>query len=275
VGAYSNDGKSWNIFDVFQSGSAVSVWPMRNPLAKERDLVFAGGCTNSGSGAGSFSTAKLETAVGQDVVSATGGTSEIHNSANFGSIGYDRDKRILYAVENSGDPNNQVAILHRFLLGDTVPTDPATPSTTGVFWAGPHYPGLEPVIDCTCVPFNFAVVGHNPGNSSMVCTGNDGKEHTLEIMAKEHGLLHLFYDGADITPSDARHISSAAMGVNDDGEMIIITVGFSLKGTTDDHGIARWSIEGNGWTEISGIWTGTPSLQAPGMAVAVPNSAIS
>jgi hypothetical protein len=78
----------------------------------------------------------------------------------------------------------------------------------------------------------------------------------------------LLLDGNDISPT-VRGVRSAAGGMNDAGVTIIIATGYRLIGT-DDHAAAWWSIEGNGWNEIGGIWTGAPELQTPAMASAVP-----
>jgi hypothetical protein len=185
-------------------------------------------------------------------------------------LGYDKKKGIFYAVESSGGDGvgqGQHAILHTFPIGD--PSSSNTPSTSknpSILWTGSHYPGIGPVYDCSCVSGFFF------GDVAQVQTFKDksGKEHTLAIVAGQF-LLQLLYDGENITPSGARHVVSAAGGVNDAGETIIIAVGFSLKGTPDDQGIAWWSIEGKGWSEITGIWSEHPSFQTALMATAVPN----
>lgn len=267
VGAYSDNGKSWTTFKVFQNGSAASVFNMIDPDDGSKNLMVAGGCTNR-EGEISTSTAALTTVVGSGVA-ASGGTSNGRNVAGFFNLGYDRDKGAFYAVEFSGNTPS----LHTFQIGE--PKSPASQTSESgklsIVWAGAHYPGIGPVYDCTCVVEGFTE--SDPlGGAGMTFEGRDGKKHTLNIAPFGEETLQLHLDGANITPSGARHVMTAAGGVNDEGETIIIAMGYSLKGTDDDYGIAWWSIDGKGWVEITGIWAGAPVLQVPEMATAVPKN---
>lgn len=258
VGAYSDDGKTWTNFRAFENGSIVSIFHMRDPRDKTQTMVIVGGCTNTG---GDFptSTASLQTILGSGP-SAHGGSSTGRNVADYGSIGYDKKQNQIYAVENSGatsgGPSDNHAILHTYPIG--TPDDPDESGTPdpepSIFWVGPPYPDIGPVYSC---------------EAPMTFKGKDGVNHTLNINFDVFP-VRLEFDGKDITPPGSRGIGGAAGGMNDDGEIIIIATGYHLIGT-DDHAIAWWSKEGKDWTEISGIWSGTPSQQTPLMACAVPN----
>jgi len=248
VGAYSDNGKTWTTFRVFEDGSAVAIFNMRNPENKEQDIVIVGGCTNS-EGDVSTSTAALTTIVGSGGPSAEGGTSQGRNVANFGSIGYHKNKKEFYAVENAGDAST----LHTFPFGtpnppSSEPDEPDEPKEPQILWSGPHFDQItEAVYDCSCIP-------------TMTFKDKDGKKRTLSIT----GAL-LLLDDEDITPPG--DITSAAGGTNEDDEIIIIAVGYIVG-----RGTAWWSVEGRGWMEIGGLWSEEPSLQAASAATAVPNS---
>jgi len=252
VGAYSDDGKSWTPFTVFENGGAVSIFYMK------QHMVIVGGGTNQGAGGVRSSTAALTT-IGGDGPAAVGGESEGSNAANFGSIGYDKKKKALYAVENSGY-GTQTQILHTFQFGEPGPPgEPSTSEEPSIFWAGPHLPEIEPVRDCSCT---------GAPDLTMTFRGKGGKKQNLSIVeGEEQQEIHL--DGEDITPPDARRFTSAAAGLNDGGEVIIIAVGYQGE-DEEARGAAWWSINGQEWTEISGIWNETPALQVGGMASAVP-----
>jgi hypothetical protein len=248
VGAHSDDGKSWTSFRVFENGTAVSIFHMSDPK-----IVVVGGNTNDDSGFPSVSTAELKTIVGSGA-NASGGTSPGRNAAWFGSIGYHKQKKLLYAVENSG-------ALHTFELGMPASRSSRSeePKEPQILWAGPHSDKIaEPVYDCSTT---------GAGSEEMKFKGSDGKTHTLRVTDK------LSLDGADITPPGIDSVASAAGGTNDEGEIIIIATGYHLK--DDENNIpagAWWSIEGKSWNEISGLWAANPNLQAAAMATAVPNS---
>lgn len=250
VGAYSDDGKSWTPFKVFDNGTVVSIFHMRDPDNKQ--LVIVGGNTNDPSEDDAdliISTAVLTTIVGTGPNAVEGGQSEGPNVANFGSIGYDKKKKTIYAVDNSDDG----VFLYTLELGKPEPG----PSEQ-IFWAGQHHPTIEPVQDC------------NTNNSgTMTFKDKEGKQHTLSLVFGDSGLLMLHLDDVDITPPDARNVVSAAGGLNGESEVIIIAVGYHLIGD-DDHGIAWW-FDGKVWTEIGDIWSGNHTLQSAQMATAVPS----
>lgn len=255
VGAYSEDGKEWTTFQALTSnGSIITIFHMRDPSDKTKNIVVVGGSQNIDPPSDS-STARLETVVGEGP-DATGQTAlgGGPNVAAFDGIGYDKVKQVLYGRESSG----QVAgteILHTFELGS--PSTPSPAGATGPFWAGLSFDGLTVGQECS-----------TDDTGSMTFEDKNSVTHTVKLV--QNILIEVHLDGVDITPPGARNIFSAAGGTNKDGENIIVAVGQRLP---NDESAAWWSIDGKSWTEITGIWPlNTSGIAQPSSTCAVPNS---